>query len=128
LPEDAQFKRTIQIMTTSVHNSSEERSSHLANSSNHIRTKPQKIKRGMSIDDVQRSIDKLDSVEKFDHLKFVFETNIDIVEAFKEDHPSLYTDIIKKMKGDLIKKNLTRENQRLFGRDKLWLKRLYPKN
>jgi hypothetical protein len=32
------------------------------------------------------------------------------------------------LKGDLIKKNLTRENQKLFSRNKEWLKRLYPKN
>ena len=64
----------------------------------------------MSIDEVQRSIDKLDPIEKFDHLKFVFETNIDIVEDLKKDHPSIYTDILKKMKGELIKSTLTREN------------------
>lgn len=75
-----------------------------------ILSPPNKHSRRNSIEPIQKSIDNLEPLERFDRLKFIFETNIDIVEALKKGHPSLYSDIVKKLKNDLIKSNLTREN------------------
>jgi hypothetical protein len=63
--------------------------------------------------------------QRFDRIKFMYETNIDLIEMVKENDPNLYIQCIKDLKQRVIE-SYDPANDVLFNKEKDWLMRLYP--
>ena len=46
------------------------------------------------IESIDQELQKIEPLERFDRVRFVFETNIDVIEIIKEKDPQLYKDTL----------------------------------
>lgn len=72
-------------------------------------------------------MEKMSKTERFDRIKFMYETNLELIEMIKDTEPTLYMQCVKELKAQAIE-SYNPENDILFNKDKDWLKRLYPQN
>lgn len=57
------------------------------------------------MEEFELELQKLQPEERFDRLRFLFETNIDMVEIFKQREPQLYRDALAFLKHKAVSDN-----------------------
>lgn len=91
------------------------------------------------MEEFELELQRLQPEERFDRLRFLFETNLDLVEIFKQREPQLYRDALAFLKHKAVSDNekALREDanpakqqwrEALLENSSNQLKRLYPRN